>query len=242
MHSNPATPAPSSRATESKKHRVLLADDHALFRRGVGALIATTADFEVVAEASNPEETLAKLRTTPVDVALLDLSFDGTNGIELTKQIRAELPDLRIILLSMHDENVYAMRSLKAGAQGYVMKREEPAMIVEALRKVVTGKIFVSPRVSQSLVYRTVQTDSAEPSPIELLSDRELEVLQMFGEGSGTQEVAARLHLSAKTVETHRLHIKEKLGFKSASELVRFAVSWVRLQGGDLREPAASAS
>ena len=109
-------------------------------------------------------------------------------------------------------------------------------MLLDALRKVARGEIFVSPKVADSLVYRTAHADAAATSPIELLSDRELEVLQLFGEGFGTQEIAARLHLSPKTIETHRLHIKEKLGFQSASEMVRFAVSWVQLQAGDLRE------
>jgi DNA-binding NarL/FixJ family response regulator len=212
MHS-PASviemPAPDGTATEVKKHRILIADDHALFRKGVAGLIATTPDFEVCAEASSPKETLSVLREVPIDIALLDLSFQGTNGIELAKQIRAEHPGVRTILISMHDEDVYALRALKSGAQGYLMKRENPAMLLDALRKVAAGSIFLSPRVTESLVYRTVRAEGTASSPIDLLSDRELEVLQLFGEGFGTQAIAERLHLSPKTVETHRLHIKE---------------------------------
>jgi DNA-binding NarL/FixJ family response regulator len=217
----------------NRKYRVLLADDHPLFRRGVAELVGTTPDFEVVAQASSAVEALSKVRQVPIDIAILDVSFHGTNGLELTKQLRAEKPELRIILLSMHDEQLYAIRALKSGAQGYVMKRENPEMLIEALRKVAEGGIYVSQKVSDTLVYRTVRAEQNEVSPIDLLSDRELEVLQLFGEGNTTQEIANLLHLSAKTIETHRLHIKEKLGFRTAAELIRFAVNWVALQSGD---------
>ena len=226
----PTPPAPP------RKFRILLADDHPLFRRGVSELIGTTPDFEVVAEASSAAEALTKVRETPIDIAILDVSFHGTNGLELTKQLRAENPELRIILLSMHDEQLYAIRALKSGAQGYVMKRENPEMLIDALRKVADGGIFVSQKVSDTLVYRTIRAEQNEVSPIDLLSDRELEVLQLFGEGNTTQEIANLLHLSAKTIETHRLHIKEKLGFRTAAELIRFAVNWVALQSGDNAE------
>ena len=222
----------------TRKTRVLLADDHPLFRRGVAELIATTPEFEVIGQASSAAEALSKARELDIDIAILDVSFHGTNGLELTKQMRAEKPDLRIILLSMHDEQLYAIRALKSGAQGYVMKRENPEMLIEALRKVAEGGIFVSQRVADTLVYRTVRAEQNQVSPIDLLSDRELEVLQLFGEGNTTQEIANLLHLSAKTIETHRLHIKEKLGFRTAAELIRFAVNWVALQGGDSAEVA----
>jgi DNA-binding NarL/FixJ family response regulator len=231
---NPLESVPSS----SGKHQVLVADDHPLFRRGVVELIAATDDFEVCAEASSAAEVLSKVRAMPVEIAVLDISFHGTNGLELTKQIRAENPEVRIVLLSMHDEQLYAIRGLKSGAQGYVMKREKPEMLIEALRKVIEGGIFVSPQVSDTLVYRTIHADQNDVSPIDLLSDRELEVLQLFGEGNTTQEIANLLHLSAKTIETHRLHIKEKLGFHTAAELIRFAVNWVALQNGEGAEAA----
>jgi DNA-binding NarL/FixJ family response regulator len=219
--------------TSPRKKRILIADDHPIFRRGVANLIATVEEFELVAEASTPQETLTKVRELPVDLALLDLSFQGGNGFELTKQIRAEKPDIGIILLSMHDEDIYAIRGLKSGAQGYVMKREKPAILVEALRRVASGSIYVSPKIADSLVYRSVQTDGHSTSPLEMLTERQLQVLRLFGEGHSTQEVANRLQLGAKTIETHRLHIKEKLGFPSAPEMVRFAVNWVRLQNSE---------
>lgn len=226
-------------APAARKLRILLADDHPLFRRGVAELIGTTEEFEVVGEASNSAEALAKAREMDVDIALLDVSFHGANGLELTKQIKAECPHLRIILLSMHDEQLYAIRALKSGAQGYVMKKEDPETVIEALKKVADGGIYVSQRVADTLVYRAVRTEQSDVSPIELLSDRELEVLQHFGEGRTTLEIANLLHLSAKTIETHRLHIKEKLGFRTAAELIRFAVNWVSLQGGEKAEQIA---
>src|SRR5436190_9846376 len=124
-----------------RKHRILLADDHPLFRRGVAELIATTPDFEVVAEASSAAEALGKIRELPVDIAILDVSFHGANGLELTKQMRVERPEVRIVLLSMHDEQLYAIRALKSGAQGYVMKREDPEILIEALKKIADGGI-----------------------------------------------------------------------------------------------------
>ncbi len=235
----PAESSPA--AAPARKFQILLADDHPLFRRGVAELISSTPDFEVAAQASSAAEALTKVRETPIDIAILDVSFHGTNGLELTKQMRAEKPELRIILLSMHDEQLYAIRALKSGAQGYVMKRENPEMLIDALRKVAEGGIFVSQKVSDTLVYRTIRAEQNEVSPIDLLSDRELEVLQLFGEGNTTQEIANLLHLSAKTIETHRLHIKEKLGFRTAAELIRFAVNWVALQSGDAAEAPKAA-
>ena len=234
-------PTEAALASPARKHQILLADDHPMFRRGVAELIGSTEDFEVAAQASNAAEALSRIRERPIDIAILDVSFHGTNGLELTKQMRAEKPELRIILLSMHDEQLYAIRALKSGAQGYLMKRENPDMLIEALRKVAEGGIFVSQKVSDTLVYRTVRAEQNEVSPIDLLSDRELEVLQLFGEGNTTQEIANLLHLSAKTIETHRLHIKEKLGFRTAAELIRFAVNWVALQSGDQAEGPAPA-
>ena len=236
---NALTALTEPEAPPALKHRVLLADDHPLFRRGVAELIATTPDFEVVAEASSAAEALRKVREVPVDIAILDVSFHGTNGLEVTKQMRVERPEIRILLLSMHDEQLYAIRALKSGAQGYVMKREDPEVLIEALRKIADGGIYVSQKVADTLVYRAVRSDQNEVSPIDLLSDRELEVLHHFGEGRTTLEIANLLHLSAKTIETHRLHIKEKLGFRTAAELVRFAVNWVALQGGEKIEQIA---
>jgi DNA-binding NarL/FixJ family response regulator len=226
----PAASLPS--ATAQSRKRILLGDDHPIFRRGIAALISTCEDFEVVAEAATPQEVLSKVRDLPVDVAVLDLTFDGMSGLELTKQVRAEKPEVAIVLVSMHDEELYAIRALRSGAQAYVMKREDPSVLITALRKVSNGDIYVSPNVADSLVYKAVRSDGNSASPLDSLSDRQLEVLQLFGEGHSTQEVAKRLQVSAKTVETHRMHIKEKLNFASATEMVRFAISWVRLQSG----------
>lgn len=222
----------TSPRTQTRKLQILIADDHSLFRRGVADLLASTQDFQVAAQAGSAAEALSIIRELPIDIAIVDLSFHGTNGLELTKQMRAEKPELRIIVLSMHDEHIYAMRALKAGAKGYVMKREAPEILITALRKIAEGGIFVSQNVSNTLVFRAVAAEQNDVSPIGRLSDRELEVLQLFGEGHNTSEIASLLHLSAKTIETHRLHIKEKLGFGTATEMVRFALKWVSLQSG----------
>jgi DNA-binding NarL/FixJ family response regulator len=232
--SDPANLSQSDR----KKVQVLLVDDHPLFRKGIAELIRSTGQYEVVGEAATPGEALAKMRETTADVAVIDVSFHGTNGLELTKQMLAEQPNLRVMLLSMHDESLYALRALNSGAQGYVMKKESPDTVLEALRKVADGKIHVSPSIADSLVYRAMRADKPGSNPIDLLSDRELEVLQLFGEGNATHEVAKLLNLSPKTIETHRLHIKEKLGFGTAAEMTRFAVRWVALQNEGGRAPA----
>jgi DNA-binding NarL/FixJ family response regulator len=149
------------------------------------------------------------------------------------KLMRAEQPKLPILMLSMHDESLYALRALRAGARGYVMKTEALTHVLVAMRKVLAGDIYVSPRFSERLVFKAIQSlDGGMGSPVDRLSDRELEVLQLLGKGFGTREIANELHLSVKTIETHRAHIKEKLGFKDASEMVRFAIDWVAQEQG----------
>lgn len=217
-------------AAESKRQtkNILVVDDHPLVRKGVRALLAQEADMAVTAEASNRSETLEVLRKQKIDLVILDISLEGSDGIEITKAIRAEFGPLPILIVSMHDETLYAERALRAGANGYVMKDELADNIVKALRSALEGKIYVSDNVRQK-VLRDL-TDHRAPvqsSPIERLSDRELEVFRRIGEGLGTREIAQQLHLSIKTIETYRAHIKEKLSLGTASELTRSAVSWV---------------
>ena len=191
----------------------------------------------VCAEADNAQAALDAMRRHRPDMALLDVSLPGTNGIELTKQMLAELPALLVLVLSIHDESLYALRALRAGARGYVMKQQSAGHIVEALRKVLGGGIYVSPRFSEALVFKAVQGSECDlASPVDTLSDRELEVLQLFGARKSAREIAAALHLSIKTIETHRSHIKRKLGFKEARDLVSFALEWT-----ETAESAASA-
>lgn len=213
--------------------RVLVVDDHPIFRHGITALIESEQDLTVCGEANNAGSALEAMRNHEPDIALLDVSLPGTNGIELIKLMKAERPRLVLLVVSMHDESLYALRALRAGARGYVMKAEALTHVLTAIRKVLEGGIYVSPQFSDRLVFKAIQSlEGGMGSPVDKLSDRELEVLQLLGKGNGTREIADELHLSIKTIETHRAHIKEKLGLKDASEMVRFAIDWVTHEEG----------
>lgn len=210
------------------RHRVLIIDDHPLLRRGMSALLSDAPDLNVCGEAENAKDALQAMRDLVPQVALVDINLPGANGLELIKLMLAEQPKLRILVVSMHDETLYALRSLRAGAKGYLMKAEALDQIVTAVRKVAEGNIYVTPRFSERLVFKAIQSlEGGMGSPVDRLSDRELEVLRLLGKGLGTRDIAHTLHLSVKTIETHRAHIKEKLGFKEAAEMVRFAIDWV---------------
>lgn len=216
-----------------REKRILLVDDHPGFRRGIATMLAEELDLTVCGEAPNALSALEAMRQLRPDAALIDISMPGTNGIELIKLMLAEQPKLLILVLSMHDESLYALRALRAGAKGYVMKSEAMDNVLTALRKVLGGEVYVSPRFSERLVFKAIQSlEGGMGSPVDRLSDREMEVLQLLGKGFGTREIANELHLSVKTIETHRAHIKEKLGFKDAGEMVRFAIDWVAQEQG----------
>lgn len=217
---------PSASANEQK--RILVVDDHPVFRHGLISLLAGEGDIVVCGEADTAPAALEAMRRLKPDLALLDISLRGANGIELIKLMRSEQPRLAILMLSMHDESLYALRTLRAGASGYLMKAEATGHLFTAIRKVLSGDIYVSPSFSEKLVFKAVQSlEGGMGSPVDKLSDRELEVLHLLGRGFGTREIANELHLSVKTIETHRAHIKEKLGFKDAGEMVRFSIDWV---------------
>ena len=208
--------------------RVLIVDDHPVFRFGISAMIAREPDLSVCGESDSAPAALDAMRRLKPDVAIIDISLNGTNGIELVKLMKSEEPKLPMLVLSMHDESLYALRALRAGAKGYVMKTEGMDELLTALRKVLQGEIYVSGVFSERLVFKAVQSlEGGMGSPVDRLSDRELEVLQLLGRGFGTRDIADELHLSVKTIETHRAHIKEKLGFRDAGEMVRFAIDWV---------------
>jgi DNA-binding NarL/FixJ family response regulator len=214
-----------------KKHGVLVVDDHPLFRKGVVQLLNDEPDIEVRAQAGTSTEALSAARRNDVDLAVIDISLEGgPDGIELTKSIRAERPRLPILILSMHDETLYAERALRAGARGYVMKREALDQFITAVRTVLRGEIFISPSMSNRMVYDHIHGSDYSRSPVDRLSDRELEVLQLIGKGHDVHDIATGLHLSTKTVEAHRAHIKEKLNLANAREVVRFATNWLMLQ------------
>jgi DNA-binding NarL/FixJ family response regulator len=213
------------------KKRILLVDDHPIFRHGLEDLLKQQEDLTICGHADSAPAALEGMRNLRPDLAIVDVSINGANGIELVKQMKAELPHLPILVLSMHDESLYALRALKAGALGYVMKAEALQQVINAVRRVLDGRIFVSPRFGEKLIFKAVHgSDSGSHSPVDRLSDRELEVLMMLGNGHNTKSIAQELNLSVKTIETHRAHIKEKLAFTDASEMVRFAIDWVAHQ------------
>jgi DNA-binding NarL/FixJ family response regulator len=215
-----------------KRRGVLLVDDHPLFRKGMTQLLGQAADFEVRAEANNSLAALDAIRKEKFDLAIIDVGLGGkTNGIELIKMINAEQPELRMLIVSMHDEALYAERALRAGARGYVMKREAPDSILNAVRDVLSGGIYVSTSMSKQMLHYHIQGRGEACSPVEGLTDRELEIFQLIGEGNDMHEIARQLHLSKKTVEAHRANIKEKLSISSAREVVRHATQWVAAQG-----------
>ena len=213
------------------KKRILLVDDHPIFRHGLEDLLKQQEDLTICGHADSAPAALEGMRNLRPDLAIVDVSINGANGIELVRQMKAELPHLPILVLSMHDESLYALRALKAGALGYVMKAEALQHVINAVRRVLDGRIFVSPRFGEKLIFKAVHgSDSGSHSPVDRLSDRELEVLMMLGNGHNTKSIAQELNLSVKTIETHRAHIKEKLAFTDASEMVRFAIDWVAHQ------------
>ena len=194
-------------------------------------MLSAEADLEVRAEAESAPAALEMLRKTDLDLAIVDIGLHGsTNGIELTKSIKAEHPTLPVLVLSMHDESLYADRALRAGASGYLMKREAVDSVIAAVRTVLSGDLYVSSEMSKRMIAEHVGATGGVRSDIDKLTDRELEVLQLIGEGKEVREIAAQLHLSAKTVEAHRAHIKEKLNMNNAREVARFAVQWVDRQ------------
>jgi DNA-binding NarL/FixJ family response regulator len=217
---------------EPAKRRIFLVDDHPIFRLGVSRLVTAEPDLEICGEAANTVQALDMLRRIEADVVVVDISLPGANGIELVKSLRAEHPDLPLLVLSAHDEKLYALRALRAGASGFLMKRESETSFIPALRAILMRKIWVSPTFGEQLIYKVARGSEQGSSPLDILTDRELEILRLVGEGRTTHQIAELLHLSVKTVECHRLHVKEKLNLESAGELARFAVEWVGQDDG----------
>jgi len=208
--------------------RIVIVDDHPLFRKGLEQLIHSDGAFAVCGEAGNASEAMDVIRKLDPDLAIVDLSLPGANGIELIKNIRAEFPKLPILVLSMHDESLYAVRALRAGANGYVMKHEAMANVVQAINEVFSSRPYLSPAMAAQIITKFAHgTTTGEADATDRLSDRELEILEAIGKGKDVHQIAKLLHLSPKTVETHRAHIKEKLQLKNAREVARFAVQWI---------------
>ena len=219
------------------KTRILLVDDHPLMRKGLALTLGAEPDFEVVGQASDAEEALerfddlAREGSTP-DLVLVDVSLPGMNGLELVKHLVARDGDVKALVVSRHDEGLYAERAVRAGAKGYVSKLEADDTIVDAVRYVLRGGIYLSDELKDKLLFgAAVGRKDAMQSPLEVLSDRELEVFEMTGRGMATKEIAERLHLSVKTVESYRARIKTKLNLETGTELMQHAVRWVEGEG-----------
>jgi DNA-binding NarL/FixJ family response regulator len=213
------------------RRRILIVDDHPMLRAGLAQLINRQPDMLVCAETGHPAEALSLLPTARPDVVLADLTMPGRGGIEFVKDMIAARADLLILVVSMRDETLYAERCLRAGAWGYIMKEAGSESLLAAIRRVMGGQIYVSPGMSERIVQNlSPKKLRGSNSPIQALSDREFEIFRFVGLGRSAREIASQLHLSHKTVDVHRGHIREKLDLKDATSLVRFAVRWLETE------------
>lgn len=202
---------------------VLLVDDHTLVREGLKRIIADSNLFSVVAEAADGNEALQRLRAQAIELVLLDLSMPGRSGVELVKQIKLEFPNLRILVLTMHEEEQYAVRSIRAGASGYLTKDSASASLIMAMEKIARGGMYISARLAEQLALNLQANENIE-QPHKLLSDREFQVFLALVDGSAVGEIAAALNLSIKTISTHKAHLLKKMQAQSVAELVRYAM------------------
>jgi len=193
--------------------------------------VASEADMEICGEAEDSPSAIRGVGEANPDAIIVDISLKSANGLELIKNLKAIHEDIPILVFSMHDETIYAQRALRAGAKAYVMKKESPSKVVDAIRKIIQGEIYVSPSVADQVLHQIVNgPGNVSTSPVDRLTDRELEVVQLIGRGLSSREIAESLHLSVKTIESHRAHVKEKLSLRNATELVQFSVQWVDQQ------------
>jgi DNA-binding NarL/FixJ family response regulator len=212
--------------------RIVVVDDHPLFRHGLVQLLNSDDGFAVIGEASSAPEAMTLVRKLKPNLVIADLGLKGPNGLELTKSIRSEFSRMPVLILSMHDEPTYAVRSLRAGANGYVTKQEALGSVLVAVRELIDGRTYLSPGMASEVITNVVMTNSAPgANPTDSLTDRELEILEHIGKGDEVKSIAQELHLSPKTVEAHRARIKEKLKLANARQVARFAVQWVSARG-----------
>ena len=217
-------PQPHSAAIKS---RVMIVEDHPMVRQGLAVLIEDEPDLTICGLTEGSEETLRMIPQMKPDVIVIDIALGEESGLTLIKQVHDKWPELPVLALSMHDEALYAERALRAGAMGYIMKKEAMDKVMTAIRRVLAHEIFVSEKMASRMVNKLLDRRGGETkNPLETLSDREFEVFNLISQGIGPTEIAQRLSLSVKTVETHREHVKEKLGLKSGAELTRFALEW----------------
>ena len=223
---------PAKKKNPAVKKRLLIVDDHPMMRQGLAQLINNEPDLAVTWEADNAAQALEVVAHNQPDLVLADISLPDKNGLELMKDMHALCPNALILVVSMHDEALYAERVLRAGGRGYVMKQEGGKKLMEAIRQVLNGQIYVSGKMSAKIleIFSGRRSESND-SPVGRLSDREFEVFQLIGEGKGTRDIATKLHLSVKTIEVHRANIKGKLQLKTANDLARYAFQWSESQG-----------
>jgi DNA-binding NarL/FixJ family response regulator len=213
--------------TPLKKTRVFVVDDHPIVRQGLALLINREQDLHVCGEAEDAQTAIQSVPASKPDILIVDISLNGPDGLDLLKDVRIRYPQLPVLILSMHDESIYAERALRAGAQGYIMKQEATEKVLTALRRILSNEIYVSERIANRMLQRYIgNPNSDRPTSIADLTDRELEVFRLIGEGHSTRQIAEQLHISVKTVESYQAHIKEKLSLRSARELVQHAIQW----------------
>jgi DNA-binding NarL/FixJ family response regulator len=225
---------PVKRTNASTKVRVFLVDDHPIVRRGFQLLLGMERDFMVCGEADSGPAALQKILVLKPDVAIVDLSLKASSGLELIKQLRAQDLTVKLLVFTMRDEGIYAERALRAGADGYITKEEGTEKAIEAMRLLMQGKRYLSDKVAEKVMNTLVGNSSGGDGAVQSLSDRELEVLEMLGNGLGSREISEKLNLSIKTIESHREHLKTKLGLTRATELVNYAFNWFH---GENAEP-----
>jgi DNA-binding NarL/FixJ family response regulator len=221
-------------ATQMKKCRVLLVDDHPIVRQGLALLIDREADLVVCGEADGAHSAFQAIAALQPDIVVLDISLSGPDGLDVLKEVRMKAASLPVLILSMHDESIYAERAMRAGANGYIMKQEATEKVLVAIRRILQGDVYLSDRLTNTMLQQYVRgASSAKKSPLVNLTDRELEVFRLIGEGHGTRQIADELHLSVKTIESYQAHIKEKLALRNARELLQHAIEWtVNEKGG----------
>jgi DNA-binding NarL/FixJ family response regulator len=215
----------------SKPTRVALVEDHEMFRERLAELISKSGEFTVCGEADNIREGFEMIRTQNPDVAIVDVTLRGSSGLELIKDLKAHRLEVPVLVLSMHAESLYAERALHAGAKGYITKHEASATLLQAIRQVVDGKVYLSVEMTTAVLGKLSGRPGGKPFGMEALTDRELEVFQLVGKGFNTREIAEQIHLGETTVDTYRARIKEKLRLRNAAELYSRAAQWIQEQG-----------
>ncbi len=220
-------------STKTKtKHRIFLVDDHPVFRQGVIGVIESEADMVVCGQAESVDEALERIETAKPDIVLVDISLKGVDGLDLVRSIKAQYAQIPTLVLSAHDEKGYAERAIRAGAMGYVMKKENIEIVIQAIRKVLKGQLHLSQSIMPNLMAKLLNKNSEKGNtPFDILSDRELEVFNLLGQGLKTRAIAEKLNLSPKTIQVYREHIKKKMNLKDSVELHQTAFQWAQEQG-----------